>query len=116
VILPDGRSLNRERVKEGMAWWYRNFAPHDAELARLEAEAREARIGLWSRPNPVPPWGWRHGNAVPRTAAVIGNRRSRVDHKPTCRGAARMGEKNRVTFASEADAEKAGYRKAGDCW
>jgi hypothetical protein len=25
-------------------------------------------------------------------------------------------EKNRVTFASTADAEKAGYRKAKDCW
>ena len=56
VILPDGRSMNREMVRRGMAWWYRAFAPHDAELAGLEAEAREARIGLWSQPNPVPPW------------------------------------------------------------
>ena len=24
--------------------------------------------------------------------------------------------KNRVTFASEAEADKAGYRKGGDCW
>jgi deoxyribonuclease-1 len=47
---------------------------------------------------------------------VIGNRRSRIYHKPTCRGAATMGEKDRVTFASEAAAEEAGYRKAGDCW
>jgi endonuclease YncB( thermonuclease family) len=23
VILPDGRSLNREMVRQGMAWWYR---------------------------------------------------------------------------------------------
>jgi endonuclease YncB( thermonuclease family) len=22
VVLPDGRSLNREVVREGMAWWY----------------------------------------------------------------------------------------------
>jgi deoxyribonuclease-1 len=47
---------------------------------------------------------------------VNGNRRSRVYHKPNCRGATKMGEKNRVTFASEADAEEAGYRKTGDCW
>jgi endonuclease YncB( thermonuclease family) len=116
VILPDGRSMNREMVRRGMAWWYRTFAPHDAELAGLEAEAREARIGLWSRPNPVPPWVWRRGDAVAQTAAVIGNRRSRVYHKPTCHVAAGMSEKNRIVFASEAEAEKAGYRKARDCW
>ena len=38
VILPDGRSLNREMVREGMAWWYRQYAPNDTELERLEAE------------------------------------------------------------------------------
>ena len=53
---------------------------------------------------------------VPQTAEVIGNRRSHVYHKPNCRGATAMSEKNRVTFASEADAQKAGYRRAGDCW
>jgi hypothetical protein len=30
----------------------------------------------------------------PETEVVIGNRRSRVDHKPNCRGAATMSEKN----------------------
>jgi endonuclease YncB( thermonuclease family) len=116
VILPDGRSMNREMVRRGLAWWYRTYAAHDAELAGLEAEAREARIGLWSRPNPVPPWAWRRGDAVPQTAAVIGNRRSRVYHKPTCHVAAGMSEKNRIEFASGAEAEEAGYRKARDCW
>ena len=116
VILPDGRSMNRVMVRQGMAWWYRRYAPHDADLARLESEARAARIGLWSRPNPVPPWNWRHGEGVPQAAGVIGNRRSLVYHKPNCRGAATTSERNRVTFASEAEAEKAGYRKAKDCW
>jgi endonuclease YncB( thermonuclease family) len=48
VILPDGRSLNREMVRQGMAWWYRHYAPDDAELAKLEKEASAAKIGLWS--------------------------------------------------------------------
>jgi endonuclease YncB( thermonuclease family) len=116
VILPEGRSMSREMVRRGLAWWYRAYAPHDAELAGLEAEAREARIGLWSRPHPVPPWEWRRGDAVPQTAAVIGNSRSRVYHKPTCRATAAMGQRNRITFASEVDAKNAGYRRAGDCW
>src|SRR4051812_23345472 len=33
VVLPDGRSLNREMVRAGYAWWYRSYAPKDRELA-----------------------------------------------------------------------------------
>jgi endonuclease YncB( thermonuclease family) len=29
VILPDGRILNHELVRLGMAWWYRRYAPND---------------------------------------------------------------------------------------
>jgi methylphosphotriester-DNA--protein-cysteine methyltransferase len=52
---------------------------------------------------------------VPQTAQVVGNRRSHVYHRPTCSGAGRMSTRNRVEFASAAEAEKAGYRRAGDC-
>ncbi len=94
----------------------KKYAPRDAELAQLEAEARKARVGLLSQPNPVPPWNSRHGEGVPQTAGVIGNRRSHVYHKAGCRSAASMAGKNRVIFASQAEAEKAGYRKSRDCW
>src|SRR5262249_42158480 len=113
VILPGGRSMNREMVKQGRAWWFQRSSPRDRELARLEADARQARIGLWSQPNPVPPWTWRKGDGAPQAAGVIGNRRSHVYHRPTCPGAARMSEGNRVAFASADEAEKAGYRRAG---
>jgi micrococcal nuclease len=109
VILPDGRSMNREMVRQGMAWWFRRPAPADLELERLEAGARAARAGPWSQPRPVPPWEWRRGQGVPQTAEVIGNRRSHVYHKPICRAAAVMSERNRIAFPSAADAEKAGY-------
>lgn len=52
VILPDGRSMNREMVGQGAAWWYRESGPADG---RLESEARANRRGLWGQPNPVPP-------------------------------------------------------------
>ena len=117
VILPDGRSLNHELVKGGLAWWYRSYAPIDTELARLESEARTAKRGLWSQPNPVPPWSWRkgQGRSQPQTSGVVGNRRSLLYHLPICRGAATMSEKNRVGFDSARQAEAAGYRRAGDC-
>ena len=40
-------------------WWYRKYAPGNAELEQLESEAREAQRGLWADPQPVPPWEWR---------------------------------------------------------
>ncbi len=47
---------------------------------------------------------------------VIGNRNSRVYHLPEgCPGYKQVGEKNRVLFATEVEAETAGYRRAGNC-
>src|SRR5262245_29621651 len=64
VILPDGRNLNQELVRAGMAWWYRQFAKRDTALPTPEQEARRAKRGLWSDPAPVPPWEWRKGAMV----------------------------------------------------
>ena len=59
VRLPDGSNVNHALVKEGWCWWYRKYAPVNTTLERLEAEARESRMGLWADPHPVPPWEWR---------------------------------------------------------
>ncbi len=59
IILPGGRNLNQEIVRAGLAWWYRQYARHDKELERLEAEARAAKRGLWADKAPVPPWDFR---------------------------------------------------------
>jgi len=61
VFLPDGRSINRELIKEGFAWWYRQYSK-DNSLGILEEEARRAKRGLWVEPNPVPPWEFRKRN------------------------------------------------------
>ena len=59
IVLPDGRILNQELVRAGLAWWYRRYEPNDETLRALEKEARAARRGLWADPNPVPPWEFR---------------------------------------------------------
>lgn len=59
VLLPDGTSLNKTLVATGYAWWYQKYAPRDAELAALEAEARKHRRGLWADSTSIPPWEWR---------------------------------------------------------
>lgn len=58
-IYVDGVSLNRELVRHGLAWWYKQFARQDLDLKRLASRAQEARIGLWSEEQPIPPWRWR---------------------------------------------------------
>lgn len=64
VFLADGRSLNQELVRAGMAWWYRAHS-NDRILADLEAEARSERRGLWSDADPIPPSQWRRQNRPP---------------------------------------------------
>jgi endonuclease YncB( thermonuclease family) len=119
VILPDGRILNRELVRRGVAWWYRRYAPHDTSLARLEAEARAARVGLWSQPDPTPPWDWRRDRRTtlsPELAGmVIGNEWSRIYHKPGCPIGAAVSARNRVVFRTEADAKREGFLPGRDC-
>jgi endonuclease YncB( thermonuclease family) len=127
VLLSDGRNLNQELVRAGLAWWYRAYAPTDTRLAQLEDEARAAHRGLWAAATPVPPWVWRqqHGGrlraaALPVTAhpapegPLIGNQRSRVYHWAGCPDYAKVSAQNRVTFPSREAAEQAGYRPGGE--
>src|SRR5262245_17165305 len=58
VLLHDGRSVEHELVKEGLAWWQRS-ASNDASLEVVEELARASRKGLWADANPVPPWRWK---------------------------------------------------------
>ena len=52
--------VNRELVSQGYAWVYRKYS-NDAELLELETQAMEKGLGLWTDPNPIPPWEWRRG-------------------------------------------------------
>jgi len=58
-VYVNGKSLNKELIRAGLAWWYRHYAENEHELKDLEAEARRNKTGLWSMPNPIPPWEFR---------------------------------------------------------
>jgi len=58
VLLPDGMNLNQKLVKDGWCWWYCKYAPGDTVLEGLKRETREGQRGLWTNPQPVPPWEW----------------------------------------------------------
>jgi endonuclease YncB( thermonuclease family)/methylphosphotriester-DNA--protein-cysteine methyltransferase len=49
------------------------------------------------------------------TGLVVGNKNSKIYHVPGCSTYNSVSEKNRVTFASAEEAEKAGYRKSKAC-
>ena len=45
-----------ELIKRGFGWYDGSTFDGDAKYRSAEAEARKAKLGLWSQPDPVPPW------------------------------------------------------------
>jgi endonuclease YncB( thermonuclease family) len=58
VFLEDGKELNLEILKAGLAWRHDRYAKRQ-DYAEAEEEARKAGIGLWADKEPTPPWEWR---------------------------------------------------------
>lgn len=132
-VLVDGVDLSTTLVREGLAWHFLRYST-DPELAAAEAAARAARVGIWSEPNPVAPWDWRHSapkapaarsapakpqlseqekEAAESLGLLHGNTSSRVFHTPNCKNywCARCTQ----VFSSDSEARAAGYRPAGCC-
>ncbi len=80
VILPDGKSLNQELVKAGMAWWSDKYAPDDKKLKAFHEEAVKEKRGLWADEKPVAPWIYRRNNPARRSE------RSSAANKPEAAG------------------------------
>jgi endonuclease YncB( thermonuclease family) len=64
-----GADASAQQVRAGMAWVFDQYATQ-ASLYRLEAEARQARRGLWSQADPVAPWEWRRREEARRVSAA----------------------------------------------
>ena len=58
VYLEDGRDLNLEILKAGLAWHYKRYSDRQ-DYADAEAEAQRSGIGLWADDAAIPPWEWR---------------------------------------------------------
>jgi micrococcal nuclease len=101
VFLADGTCFNRELVRQGYARAYTRFPFQQQEqFVADERAARAAGRGLWAQ-------------AENRdSGAVIGNRRSRLYHRPGQQHYDEIAPANRVYFASEAAARAAGYTPA----
>jgi micrococcal nuclease len=53
-----GDFINQAMVKEGMAWHFTKYSK-DPTLKKLERDARDAKIGIWSIRDPIAPWDFR---------------------------------------------------------
>jgi len=62
-VIVNGKDVNAELVRQGMAWVYRKYT-NDQKLYALEAEAKQAKRGLWASDKPVEPWLWRKGKQM----------------------------------------------------
>ena len=74
-----GVDANLEQVRRGMAWVSTLDAPEESFYA-AQRNARESALGLWSEPQPEPPWQWRRAHNAPaksRTATPWPSRAGR---------------------------------------
>jgi micrococcal nuclease len=58
MVSVDGVNVNEALLRAGLVWHYKYYDKNQ-EWARMESEARSAKLGLWSQPNPIPPWEYR---------------------------------------------------------
>jgi endonuclease YncB( thermonuclease family) len=81
-------NANLAQILAGMAWWYQDYAkdqpPQDRERYKSAvAEARNRQLGLWSEPEPIPPWVWRRGQRTPSKSNAVAD--SECGSKRFCR-------------------------------
>jgi micrococcal nuclease len=53
-----GIFINQALVKDGLAWHFTKYSK-DPALKKLEKDARDNQIGIWSIRDPVAPWDYR---------------------------------------------------------
>ncbi len=119
----EARCLDEELLGAGLAW--RDPLETGEALAKLEAQARAARRGLWADASPTPPWEWRKAHprvlkgtlvgdapghpAIDVTHPVCVERKARIAHWFTCALAKGLSCK----LATAAQAKGQGYALHG---
>lgn len=105
IYLPDGRMVNGELVRQGLA--HVLLIPpnlrHQEALIAAQRQAIEARRGRWRE--------------LPRAqeSHYVANRRSWRFHRPSCPGAKSMAPQNRLIFKTPLEAYWEGFSPAKDC-
>ena len=51
--------INLKMIANGYAWHYKKYSS-DTKMAQAEIDARNNKVGLWAKMNPVAPWDFRN--------------------------------------------------------
>jgi Staphylococcal nuclease homologue len=106
VWLPDGRMLNETIICEGCFPAFTRYPFRQDYMDRFRAcerSARQGNKGLW-REERVATTVAPSARSSQTRGEIHGNRRSKIDHLPSCPNYSRLKPENVVPFASEADA------------
>jgi endonuclease YncB( thermonuclease family) len=63
-VIVDGRDVNYEQLKKGLAWYYKQYEKDLSDedkkkYSEAEEWARNYTEGLWANSNSIPPWEYR---------------------------------------------------------
>jgi endonuclease YncB( thermonuclease family) len=64
-VIVDGRDVNYEQLKKGLAWYYKQYEKDLSDedkkkYSEAEEWSRNYTEGLWADSNSIPPWEFRH--------------------------------------------------------
>ena len=119
VCFVDGRDINAEMVRSGLAW---AFVKYSTTYVEVEAEARTLKVGVWQAET-EPAWVFREKRwqtaetAAPNGCAIKGNvtAHGHIYHMPWSPWYGKVqveAAKGERWFCSEAEAKEAGWRPA----
>ncbi len=130
IVTIDDKSLNEELVKAGLAWVYIQYCKEFFcnRWEKSQEDAQKAKSGLWSTPNPIPPWKFRQEeksseNKAPSSSNskrrskeanyLHGDTVTHIFHTPGCKD---YNCRNCIVpFKSRNQAIRAGYRPCELC-
>lgn len=103
--LGDSLLVNAELIKRGLAWVYAHppDLKHRNYFCSLQREARKAKIGIWSLP------------VSKIEKYYIGNEHSTRFHRPSCKYATQMEDKNKIIFNTREEALDSCYSPCRFC-
>ena len=128
VTLPQGKVLNKELIRVGLAWHYRVIPSPSTSLERLQYEAWEKKLGFWVDPSPIPPWEFRRGKELPvppveanqmdydliLNYGIIGDPKKKIFWWPACKDYPEKRGRY-IVFGYRALAESMGYQSSSGC-
>ncbi len=105
VYLPGGKCVNAELIRRGYAFVFRRPEGFKKliRFLRLQNQAMLEKRGMWGHCR------------VKREKYYIGNKRSFVFHRPSCKYGRRTGIRNRIIFNSREEAFREGFHPCRRC-